>query len=102
MIAAARKGAKKAGMKRSGVAGTIAGIVVEGKGYKSKEVCDGAHAGYGTVSEKALSLKARTLNMEQGCGYRSPIYHCLFGLTACCGNWVHCEIIQKDWNSKGG
>jgi len=60
----------------------FSGIVVEGKKYRGKEVWssgpglgithDGAHAEYVTVPEEALSLKPRTLTMEQAAAIGVP------------------------------
>jgi len=56
------------------------GIVVEGKGYKSKEMCDSVHAEYVTVPEEALSLKPRTLNMEPAGAIGVPFSTAWFAL----------------------
>jgi len=68
----------------------FSGVVVEGKRYKGKEVWssgpglgitrDGAHAEYVTVPEKALSLKPRTLSMEQAAAIGVPFITAWFAL----------------------
>jgi NADPH2:quinone reductase len=68
----------------------FSGIVVEGKKYKGKEVWssgpglgitrDGGHAEYVTVPEEALSLKPRTLNMEQAAAIGVPFITAWFAL----------------------
>ena len=68
----------------------FSGIVVEGEKYKGKEVWssgpglgithDGAHAEYVTVPEEALSLKPRTLSMEQAAAIGVPFMTAWFAL----------------------
>ena len=68
----------------------FSGIVVEGKKYRGKEVWssgpglgiirDGAHAEYVTVPEEALSLKPRTLTMEQAAAIGVPFITAWFAL----------------------
>jgi NADPH:quinone reductase-like Zn-dependent oxidoreductase len=68
----------------------FSGIVVEGKKYKGKGVWssgpglgiarDGAHAEYVTVPEEALSLKPRTLSMEQAAAIGVPFITAWFAL----------------------
>ena len=68
----------------------FSGIVVKGKKYKGKEVWssgpglgitrDGAHAEYLTVPEEALSLKPRTLTMEQAAAIGVPFITAWFAL----------------------
>jgi len=67
----------------------FSGIVVEGK-YKGKEVWssgpglgitrDGSHAEFVTVPEEALSLKPRTLNMEQAAAIGVPFITAWYAL----------------------
>lgn len=68
----------------------FSGVVVEGKRYKGKEVWssgpglgitrDGAHAEYVTVPEEVLSLKPRTLSMEQAAAIGVPFITAWFAL----------------------
>lgn len=68
----------------------FSGVVVEGKKYKGKEVWssgpglgitrDGAHAEFVTVPEEALSLKPRTLSMEQAAAIGVPFMTAWFAL----------------------
>jgi NADPH2:quinone reductase len=68
----------------------FSGVVVEGRRYKGEEVWasgpglgvtrDGAQAEYVTVPEEALSLKPRTLNMEQAAAIGVPFTTAWFAL----------------------